>query len=288
MKKLFLLFCFLNPLVAVFGQIISGQIKNSKTQNPIEYINIGIVGKEIGTVSDVFGNFKLSLNNALDSDTLRISAISFRAKNYKIADLRATEFPKIILLDEEIVQLAEVIISNKKHEPFQLGLKKKYCYPIPLYKKVSSNLPFPQQNYSHEIGARFTNTKTIKLDSIQFNLVQCNLDTLEFRVNIYSIKNEQIKNVLTKPIYIKLTKPAALNFPKIDVTKYDIILESDFLITIENHKQIPNGAMFILANAKKKGEKYPAYYRSSSQSNWVAIKSKKNKTVAISLLAFVH
>lgn len=288
MKISILILCLLNPLTSVLGQDISAQIKDSKTELPIRYANIGIVGKNTGAVSDAMGNFQLSLTNALDTDTLRISIIAYKTLNYKIGDLRATEFPEIILLDEEVIQLNEVIINNKKHEPIQLGLKRKYSYPIALYKKVSAKVAFPQKGYRHEIGTRFANTKIITLDSIQLNFAECNLDIIEMRLNIYAIKNEEIKNVLTRPIYISLTKKDALNFPIIDLTAHNIDVESDFLVSLENYKQLKDGALYFLANFKSKGKPYPTYYRHSSQSNWVKLKSKKSKTIGISILAFGH
>ena len=288
MKILILILSLINPFASVFCQDISAEIKDSKSQLPIQYVNIGIVGKNIGTVSDTLGNFQLSLIHALNTDTLRISSIAFVTKDYNIGDLRKSNFPKIILMDEAIVQLKEVLISNEERIPFQLGLKRKYAYPIPLYKKVSTKVAFPQISISHEIGTRFKNSKTICLDSIQLNFAECHLDQLEIRLNVYAIKNEFIKNSLTQPIYISLTKADALSFPVINLSAYAIELESDFLITIENHKKIPNRSLYLLATTKSKGKLYPTYYRHSSQGNWTKLKSKKPKALGISILAFVH
>ncbi|PQJ78605.1 carboxypeptidase-like regulatory domain-containing protein [Polaribacter porphyrae] len=287
-KTLVAVFLFFNTCFLVLGQHITSQIKNAITKLPIEYVNIGIPGKDIGTVSDSLGFFKIILKNFLDIDTLKISAIGYKTRNYSIIELKNNEFPKIVFLEEEIVQLKEIIISNKKREPFQLGLKKKYCYPIPFYKKVSGQVPFPQKNLFHEIGTRFKNKKVIKLDSIQINFAKVNLDNLEFRLNIYAIKNEKITNILTQPIYVYLSKEEALNFPVINLKKYNIDLDSDFSIAIENHKKLQNGALTFLANAKSRGKNYPTFYRDNSQGNWTELKSKKKKPVAISLLAFVH
>ncbi len=136
MKILILILSLINPFASVFCQDISAEIKDSKSQLPIQYVNIGIVGKNIGTVSDTLGNFQLSLIHALNTDILRISSIAFVTKDYNIGDLRKSNFPNIILMDEAIVQLKEVLISNEERIPFQLGLKRKYAYPIPLYKKA--------------------------------------------------------------------------------------------------------------------------------------------------------
>ncbi|MEM5565000.1 carboxypeptidase-like regulatory domain-containing protein [Psychroserpens sp. AS72] len=288
MKYLILIITLLIPLTSILGQDLSAQIKDSKTQLPIQYVNIGIVGKNIGTVSDSLGNFQLSLTNAYDIDSIKISIIAYKTINYNIGDLRASEFSNTILMDEKIVQLKEVVISNEKLEPIKLGLKKKYSYPIPLYKGIQTKVVFPQKGYRHEIGTRFTNTKTMSLDSIQLNFAECNLDNFEIRLNVYAIKNEIIKNILTKPIYISLTKEKAINFPVIDLTAYNIELNSDFLITIENYKQLKDGALYFLANFKSKAKPFPTYYRQSSQSNWVELKTKKSKTIGISILAFGH
>lgn len=288
MKMFLVLLLFLNTSISLFGQDVSAQIKDFASKRPIEYVNIGIINTKIGTVSDSLGFFKISLKNVLDIDILRISAIGYKTKNFNIKEVRKTNFLKTIFLEEEIVRLKEFIISNKKREAFQLGLKKRYCYPIPLYKKVSGQVPFPQKNLLYEIGTRFTNSKAIQLDSIQINFARINLNNLEFRVNIYAIKNEKITNILTQPIYVSLSKEEALNFPVINLKKYNIELDSDFLITIENHKKLQNGALTFLANAKSRGKNYPTFYRDNSQGNWIELKSKKKKTVALSLLAFVN
>lgn len=288
MRILIFILCLLNPLNSTFGQDISAQIKDSKTQLAIQYANIGIVGKNIGTVSDSLGNFKLSLTNVLDTDTLRISIIAYKAKNYKVGDLRNSEFPKIVLMDESIVQLNEIIISNQNGKPFQLGLKKKYGYPIPLYKGVQSKVAFPQKGYRHEIGTRFTNSRIMSLDSIQLNFAECNVDEINLRLNVYSVQEDRFENILSQPIYITLSKKEALDFPIINLVQHTIEIDSDFLVTIENYKKIGDGAVYILANFKSRGRKYPTYYRHSSQSNWIKHTSKKSKTFGISILAFGH
>lgn len=288
MKTFLLILCLLQSSLFVFGQDVSAQIKDFKTQKPIEYVNIGILKKEIGTVSDSLGFFKISLLNVLNLDTLRISAIGYKTKNFSIKELRSKEFLRIIFLKEEVIQLKEIIISNKEREPFQLGLKKEYCYPLPFYKKVSGQVHFPQKNLFHEIGTRFKNSKTIQLDSIQINFARVNLYNLKFRLNIYTIENEKITNILKQPIYVSLSKEEALNFPVINLKKNNIELDFDFLITIENHKKLQNGALTFLANAKSRGKNYPTFYRDNSQGNWIELKSKKKKPVAISLLAFVN
>lgn len=271
---------------SVLGQNVTGQVIDTNTKEPIPYVNIGIIGKNIGTVSDAYGNFKLSVTDALASDSLRFSMVSYEAKTFAITDVRRFGIPKSIALNERHIELREVIVSGEMASQITLGLARKHCYPIPLYKGASSNLAFPQAGYRHEIGTRFPNNELIYLDSIQINLAASNVDTLPLRLNIYEIKNETINNILAEPIYISLTKKEAESYPIIDLTKYQIEVKSDFLVTIENYKHLPGGSIKILANFKAKGRKYPTYYRSSSQSNWIRFLTKKSKDIGLSIVVF--
>ena len=58
MKYIFIIF-LLSCNVLLFGQQISGTVFEMDSNLPIEYVNIGIVGKNIGTVSDQNGKYTL-------------------------------------------------------------------------------------------------------------------------------------------------------------------------------------------------------------------------------------
>lgn len=270
------------------GQTISSRVIDTKTGQPIAYVNIGIVGENIGTVSNEDGVFELSITDASDTDTLRFSMISYLTKEFTVADLRRSGISESIMLDQRHIELSEVVVAAQKATQIKLGLDRKHCYPIPLYKGASSNIAFPQEGYRHEIGTRYSNTNLIYLDSIQLNFAASNADTLEFRLNVYAIENEIMSNILVEPIYILLSKKEAENFPIIDLSKYQIEVESDFLVTIENYKHLPGGSIKIMANFKAKGRMYPTYYRSNSQSNWVRFQTRKSKGIGLSFVVFAQ
>lgn len=48
------------------------------------FANIGITGKNIGTVSATAGWFKIELNSKSDKDTLCISCIGYERKTYLV------------------------------------------------------------------------------------------------------------------------------------------------------------------------------------------------------------
>jgi len=272
--------------ISVSGQTLINQVIDSKTGLSIPYVNIGIVGKNTGTVSDQDGKFQLSISEALDNDTLKFSMVSYVTQVFSVADIRQSGLPQFVAMDQREIQLQEVIVSSESATQIKLGLNKKYCYPIPLYKGASSNLTFPQKGSQHEIGTRFSNTNPIYIDSLQINFAYAQTDTVAFRINIYVIENESIINILEKPIYVEWSKEEALDFPMINLTKYQIEVDTDFLVAIENYKNMPDGSTKILANFKSKGRVYPTYYRNSSQSTWVKLQTKKLKDIGMSIMVF--
>lgn len=288
MKAALLLLGFICFGITVSGQTITSQVIDSKTGQPVAYVNIGIVGKNIGTVSDEDGKFQLSISEASDNDTLKFSMISYVTKANVVANVRRSGLPASIKMDQRQIQLQEVIVSGESAEQIILGLAKKHCYPIPLYKGASSNFTFPQKGSRHEIGTRLSNTQAIRLDSIQINFAYVQPDSLAFRLNIYTIENETISNILEEPIYIALSKEETMNFPIINLTKYQIEVNTDFLVTIENYRNMPDGSTKLLANFKAKGRVFPTYYRNSSQSNWVKLQTKKSKDIGLSIIVFAN
>ena len=62
MKKIFLAICFLF-LNFTFSQITINGIVKSETNTPLQYVNIGIKNKNVGTISDEKGNFSITIDN---------------------------------------------------------------------------------------------------------------------------------------------------------------------------------------------------------------------------------
>ena len=74
-----LLFCFLFTIsYSLTGQtILKGKLIDAETSSPLSYVNIGVIGKNVGTVSAFDGSFGLSVASKYDSDLLRISIIGY-------------------------------------------------------------------------------------------------------------------------------------------------------------------------------------------------------------------
>ncbi|TVQ09627.1 MAG: hypothetical protein EA361_15165 [Bacteroidetes bacterium] len=66
----------INPDIEMTCQ---GIVKCSTSQNPIKYVNIGIMGKGIGTVSGPDGLYSLELDPLYNKDTLMFSCIGYQS-----------------------------------------------------------------------------------------------------------------------------------------------------------------------------------------------------------------
>ena len=62
---------------------VIGQVIDAATKEPLPYVNIGQLNKNIGTVSDETGYFELEVNTEQNSrDTLRFSMIGFERSTF--------------------------------------------------------------------------------------------------------------------------------------------------------------------------------------------------------------
>jgi outer membrane cobalamin receptor len=107
MKQIFITLYILLTVFTLSAQnIIRGKVIDGITQQPVEYASIktGISGKS--TVTDRFGNFRLSL--PADTNTLLISYIGYTTKQIKTAGISGRV---IIILNRGPVDLKEVQIS---------------------------------------------------------------------------------------------------------------------------------------------------------------------------------
>lgn len=79
---------------------ITGRIK-SIDGNGIEYVNIGILEKNTGTVSDVNGIFNINIPDSLVNDSLTIRHINFQTIYLCIKDLSFSKENEITLDEKE-------------------------------------------------------------------------------------------------------------------------------------------------------------------------------------------
>jgi hypothetical protein len=256
MNKLMVL-VFLMCCNAAFGQSITGVLVDSKSRQPIQFANIGIAGKNIGTVTNVNGMFDLYVDSKYDNDTLLFSIIGYKTLLIKISDLRK-QGENYVLLDERTYDLAEVIVKPKIFKQRSLGVTTRF-------KGFSAG--FVDNNLGYELGILMKVKKTAFIQKVNINIAHCSYDSIFFRLNIYKVKGEMdFDNILQEPIYIIMTKESVKDQIQIDLQSNNIVVDGDFLVTLEHVKDLGDGNLYFCAGLMNK-----TYFRKTSQGSWETI-----------------
>jgi hypothetical protein len=239
---------------STFGQNISGIVFNEKSQIPIEYVNIGVVGKNTGTVSDFSGKYNLSIDSQFDEDTLLYSSIGYLPFSIKIADLKKRE-DQNVFLKEKVYEISEVIIRPKIFKQQTLGVTTHF-------KKIAAG--FKDNLLGYELGILMKVKKTAFLKSVNINISTCTYDTIFYRLNIYKVLAKmQFENILSNPIYLQMSKDKVKEEIHIDLQSRNIVVDGDFLVTLEHVKDLGKGYLYFCAGIMDK-----TYYRKTSQGEW--------------------
>ena len=111
--KIIFMLLFLSS-IQVMGQneiVITGNIIDKKTKEPLPYATIVHQNKSIGTVSNTKGNFTLTLLNAKESDNIIISYMGYKPIEKTISECMKTKTYK---LEPQINELGEVVVTSRK------------------------------------------------------------------------------------------------------------------------------------------------------------------------------
>jgi hypothetical protein len=245
--------CFLLLFFSVYGQKQTGIVLNEKDMKPIEYVNIGIIGKGIGTISDNNGKYEIVINNQYDKDSLRFSCIGYESFTIQVSDFRQLQ-NKNIFLKEKLYELKEVSVSPKLFKFKTLGYTTK---TKALQIRLSDTI-------GYEAGVYLKIKKSAKLNNIYLNIISCTYDTIFYRINIYKVIGKMdFQNLLERPIYVNLPKDKINDNISIDISKENIIVDGDCLVTIEHVKKLSQGLINFSADILGK-----SYYRETSQADW--------------------
>ena len=98
---------------------ITGVICNSATRVNLAYVNIGIDGKSVGTVSNKDGYFSLKLNDDVSAiDSITFSHIGYETKKISIKDF--TKDTHNIELSPSSYEVEEVVVQGGKIKQKQI------------------------------------------------------------------------------------------------------------------------------------------------------------------------
>lgn len=263
-KSLLLLsYCILSLFLSLpigAQTFVIGQVIDAATKEPLPYVNIGLLNKNIGTVSDETGYFELEVNTEQNSrDTLRFSMIGFETKSYTLNDfINQNEIE--VYLTEKSTALDEVILSSKRKN-YQTKILGNKTTSKALYAAFTSN------KLGNEMGFIVRARKhPMILKKFNISLVENDYGPIKFRLNIYDVLNGLPNKTLLKDnIFIETEESSGI--VSLDLTPYEIILDQDFFIAIEWIEDLGPGKLYFSGGFFGA----PLFAREVSQGTWEKI-----------------
>ena len=256
-KKVTLGIVFILAFSVLRGQNrMEGSVLNAESNLPVEYVNIGISGKNIGTVSDKNGQFNLLVESQYLNDSLLFSRIGYESYSVKISDIKEND---IIPLKEKPFILNEMVIMPRIVKEQVFGITAKSGIGV---------TGFGNNNLGYECGLLLKNKKRAEIKSVKVTISSCEYDTIFYRLNIYEVKEKRnFENILTEPIYVIASKEDVLNGSlQVDLMEQNIVVNGNFLVTLEHIRDLGNGGIWFPASLKQK-----TYYRKTSQGKWKTV-----------------
>ncbi|MCR5889116.1 carboxypeptidase-like regulatory domain-containing protein [Hymenobacter sp. J193] len=216
-----------SALLPTFAQdrTLTGVVQALETRLPLPYVNIGIRGKNTGTVADENGAFSLRVPAARTGDTLTFSAVGYEEQAWPLAQLEDRHLQPL-LLTQKTTTLAEVVVRAKAAKVRRIG--------------TTTHNPFLWGNVvskdTHDIGEFATllslGNKASQLVQAHIFLRRPTVDTVTFRLNFYRVSHG-LPGERAVEQSILLRTAIQNGWLTIDLTKYALTLQNDFYLGFE-------------------------------------------------------
>lgn len=243
----------LNSSKTFCQSLITGQIKSQKGEL-LPYANIGVKGGKFGAISTLDGKFSISVPDSLLNDSLTFTSIGFIDKSYLINNLVHKNELEIIL-EDKIISLAEVKVSNVKVKQYKLGITGRTPMVFIPGRSYQKNDVLEQARVIHL-------KKPAKIVNANIFLLSQSKNEVSVRVNFYALENGVPgKRLIEKSIIRK----SIINkgWFSVDLKDEEIYLEEDFVVSFEF---LPSTQSSIFFAAKMGAAN--SFLRSSSLGAW--------------------
>ncbi len=247
-----------------------GKLIDAKTGNPVPYVNIGIVDKGIGTVSDEEGLFHLEFDPKryeLD-DVILFSSLGYESLEIPVSEVKLVynEYPTL-RLKPAVLELPEVVVTDKRGEFVEENVGYKNTGE-PVFGYWKDNIALGGELATHievKKGLR-------QLKSLGFEIWENASDSVLIRVNIYDIGKSwglPGKNLNTSQENMLYTIAKGEMFAHVDLVPYSIFVRDDFIVSIELLKVYGNIEPKLALAAVSFGN--ASFRKYASQDKWEKI-----------------
>lgn len=246
---------FLIPFSGSAQEIImGGQIIDAATKKPVAFVNIGILNKNVGTVSDLQGKFNFNASKEYTRDSLTISHINYHS--VKIPLIKGEN--QIIALQPVTNELIEIILTNRKKSTRKIGVRT--YNPLLWLGGISKDHDIIENAQRIPIP-----DKTVRVKYVNIYLREgFESDSAYVRINFYrNANNEPGDKLILQHIMHK--KRIETGWLQIDLTSDFIYLEEDFFIGVEFMPNFEKSQDVYIGAILSKGK---GFSRRSSQGKW--------------------
>ena len=269
-RKLLLLFFGLACTI-LHGQLAyEGVVKDALTGQPIPFVNIGIVDRGIGTISNKNGEFLLEfrLREVKQGDIIRMSSLGYLPHEIPITLLKEDVLKLIVRLKPKPLSLDEVVLTDKEYVEVEdeVGYRDLLGKGIGYWKDSVA--------LGGELASRIRVRKGLrKLNTLFFNVLHNPSDSVRLRVNIYDLADNwgtPGKNLNESGRSILHVLRAEDILSVIDLKPYDIWVRNDFIVSLELLGVYGTEHISLSLPAGEVSAAY-SYRRYASQGSWERI-----------------
>lgn len=257
MKRVLTLMAFFLVVSGISAQTFNGTLKDARTGELLPYVNIGVVNKNIGTVSGETGKFTLIVPEGHAADTIRISMLGYKTKEYIVSNFanRIKENSEI-KMEQHITQLKEVVVSNRKSGDKLLGNKT---------ESKSVTAAFTSNKLGNEVGTVMKiKGSSALLKTFTASIASDDNPPVKMRLNFYSLKKGMPDKLLINENII-VSVPKNSGRLVVDLTPYNIMVEDNFFASLEWIEDSPDSKRIWFSAALFAT---PIISRETSQGTW--------------------
>jgi pimeloyl-ACP methyl ester carboxylesterase len=240
------------PALVLEGKVCSADGKG------LPYVNLGVPGRNQGTVSRPDGSFRLVLKEVRTDDTVRVSLVGYQTLDLTLAQVIKGAAPGglRLTLAEQTQALPEVVVRTDASVVKVLG--------NPTESRFFSGGFGPNQ-LGGQIGIPVrARKKPMQVEKVDFHVSYNAYDSLTLRLNVYQLKNGVPgPNLLRENVLLRLGKQTG-RFA-FDLSGQDIVIREDVLVALELLDGQGTETRFFLSAGVFNGA---TYYRRASQGTW--------------------
>lgn len=206
------------------SQSFYGEVIDADNNEPLQYANIGIVGKNIGGIAFRDGKFNIALKGMESSDTIKVSYIGYQSQLIPAATLDLSLYHKIRLKPSAVL-LKPIIISEKKQSKILGNAKAGH---------TRTGWGDLQSLRGRIRGLKITGIEcSVKAKSFCFKIDDNEWDSVAFRLNFLESEKDGSagESILAENIFVVTS--AKRRWVCVDLESYNLLLCSSIVATLE-------------------------------------------------------